>query len=83
LVGRKPTDKINASLVKREQGPDGELSATDPFKTKNNYPFALSLPLSFKYPYEGQIITKFYPEMEAWIRSGGTTNQNWFLNYKP
>lgn len=78
LVGYKATDKINKSLVDTEQGANGQLSATDPFKTKGNAPFALSLPLSFQYPLEGQNIRIAYPAFSEWVSSGGLTNQNWY-----
>lgn len=78
LAGRKATDKINKSVVAKGQGEAGELSPLDPFKTKDNYPFAISLPVSFQYPLEGQAITKAYLDFAPWVLSGGTTNQDWY-----
>lgn len=80
LVGYKATDKINRSLVSYEQGANGELSSTDPFKTKGNEPFALSIPESFNYPFESVRITTSYPDFMNWVLSGGTTHQTWYTN---
>lgn len=82
LVGFNATDKINKSLVQREQEAGGALSSGDPFKTKGNYPFAMSFPLSFKYPLEGQDITKVYPDFEEWVKSVGASSQFWYNNKK-
>lgn len=78
LVGYAATDKINKSIVSRESGK--LLSATDPFKTIKNEPFALALPVSFKYPTEGQKVYDAYPLFKDWVTSGGLQNANWYLN---
>jgi len=78
LVGYAPTDKINKSLISRETGKF--LSATDPFKNLYNEPFALSVPVSFKYPAEGKSIKTVYPLFENWARNGGIQNKDWYLN---
>ncbi len=78
LVGYAATDKINKSIVSRESGK--LLSATDPFKTIKNEPFALALPVSFKYPTEGQKVYDAYPLFKDWVTTGGLQNANWYLN---
>lgn len=78
LVGRAATDKINKSLVATEQGPKGSLSASDPFKSKDNYPFALAIPTSFTFPAEYKGITLVYPNFSSWVTSGGSANKNWY-----
>lgn len=80
LVGYAATDKINKSLISRETGK--LLSATDPFKTGNNEPFALAVPVSFQYPTEGQKISDAYPKFKNWVLSGGLQNADWYLNKK-
>lgn len=82
LPGRKGTDKLNKDVVAKHQGAGGELSPLDPFKTKGNYPFAISTPVSFQYPREAQAITIAYPDFINWVTSGGTTNQDWYNNFK-
>lgn len=77
LVGYSPTDKINKSVISRESGK--LLSATDPFKTGKNEPFALALPVSFQYPAEGQKIYDAYTLFQGWVTSGGLQNDNWYL----
>lgn len=79
LVGRKATDKINQSLIAKQQSAQGELSA-DPFKTKSNEPFALSTPVSFAYPKEGVRITTTYPDFMEWAVSNGMSKPNWYNN---
>jgi len=78
LVGYAPTDKINKSLISRVTGE--LLSATDPFKNLYNEPFALSVPVSFKYPAEGKSIKTVYPLFENWARNGGIQDRDWYLN---
>ena len=79
LVGRKATDKINSSLIARQQGPQGELSS-DPFKTKRNEPFAISTPVSFIYPKESIRITTTYPDFMEWATSNGDSKPFWYNN---
>jgi len=78
LPGRKATDKINKKVIALGQSAAGELSPLDPFKTKDNYPFALSTPVSFQYPLEGQAIMKAYRDFTPWVLSEGATNQDWY-----
>ncbi|CDS91498.1 conserved exported hypothetical protein [Sphingobacterium sp. PM2-P1-29] len=78
LVGYAATDKINKSILSKESGK--LLSATDVFKAFDNSPYALALPVSFKYPAEGQKIYDAYPLFKDWVTSGGIQNANWYLN---
>lgn len=80
LVGYAATDKINKSVITRAKESGILLSATDPFKTSKNEPFALALPVSFKYPTEGQKVYDAYPLFKDWVTSGGLQNANWYLN---
>lgn len=81
MVGYNPTDKVNAEVIRREQK-DGMLSASDPYKTTRNYPFALRFPVEFQYPLEGQSIDKAYPLFTDWVKSAGQSNQFWYNRTK-
>lgn len=80
LVGYKATDKIDPKIVEDAQKAEGTLSATDPFKTKDGWPFAIAVPVAqFKYQrVEGKHIKEAYPQFMNWVTSGGTSNQDWY-----
>lgn len=81
LVGYKGTDKISTNMITAGQAVDGLLSALDPFKTKENLPFAISVPTSIKYSRESRKITNSYPDFINWVNSGGTSYIDWYKNY--
>ena len=81
LVGRKGTDKINRNMIINGQTANGLLSSIDPFKTKENLPFAISVPTSIKYSRETRKITVSYPNFINWVNSGGTSYLDWYTNY--
>lgn len=81
LVGRSASDKIDYDKITNGKGVKGQLSTTDPFKTFDNLPFAISAPISINYSIEGKKFTVFYPDFAAWVNSGGTTNTDWYTNY--
>ncbi len=77
LVGYASTDKIDNALIESVKG--SKLSATDPFKSVNNEPWGLSVPVSFVYPLESKNIKSVYPKFESWALSGGAKDTNWYL----
>ncbi len=77
LVGYAATDKIDNALIESVKG--SKLSTTDPFKSVNNEPWGLSVPVSFVYPLESKNIKSVYPKFENWALSGGTKDTNWYL----
>ena len=77
LVGYAATDKIDNALIESVKG--SKLSTTDPFKSVNNEPWGLSVPVSFIYPLESKNIKSVYPKFESWALSGGTKDTNWYL----
>ncbi len=80
LVGYHGTDKMDMVSAANQQSSGGSLSSTDPFKLRNGWPFAISLPKAkFKYQEtEGKGIEDAYPKFIDWANSGGATNQDWY-----
>ncbi|MDZ4122462.1 MAG: LruC domain-containing protein [Candidatus Cloacimonadaceae bacterium] len=77
LPGYPPTIHADASLF----GMDDD--TTDPisgrfYKTASNLPWAIDIPVSWKYPIERKQITHAYYGFAPWAESGGNTNQNWY-----
>lgn len=77
LVGYTATDKIDENLINGMKG--SKLSLLDPFKSINNEPWALSVPVSFDYPLESKNIKVVYPKFASWALSGGLLDLNWYL----
>ncbi|MBA4853242.1 LruC domain-containing protein [Emticicia sp. BO119] len=77
LVGYAGTDKIDKYLIDNMKG--SRLSETDPFKSVNNEPWGLSVPVSFAYPQEAKNIKNVYPKFENWALSGGIKDTDWYL----
>lgn len=77
LPGMPPTVFADQSLF--GTGAD----TTDPstgryYKTANNLPWAVNIPISWKYPIERKQITEAYLAFKPWAESGGTRYPNWF-----
>ena len=77
LVGYDATDKIDENLINGVKG--SKLSLLDPFKSINNEPWALSVPVSFDYPLESKNIKVVYPKFANWALSGGLLDLDWYL----
>ncbi len=50
------------------------------YRTHENLPWALDIPVDFNYPAEYISIVDAYPEFKGWAQSGGTANQAWYNN---
>jgi len=77
LPGYPPTMYADQSLF----GMDDD--TTDPstgryYKTSNNLPWALDIPISWKYPIEKKQITQAYFAFKPWAESGGAQYPNWY-----
>lgn len=80
MIGYKGTDKLNTSLVEYQTDKVHQLSVGDPFRSHDGYPWALCVPVSFKYPSEGKNIVGVYAKFKDWALSGGIQNKDWYLN---
>jgi len=74
---RIPTSLVNASLFGTSD------DASDPasgkyYRTKQNLPWVIDIPMDFSYPAEWISIEEAYPEIVAWASGSGTTNQFWY-----
>lgn len=77
LPGYPPTIHANTSLF----GMDDD--TTNPsmnrfYKTSSNLPWALDLPIHWKYPIEQREISRAYYRFAPWAESGGTQYQDWY-----
>ncbi len=77
LPGYPPTMYADPSLF----GMDDD--TTDPgtgryYKTVNNLPWALDIPISWQYPIERKQISHAYLAFKPWAESGGTQYLNWY-----
>lgn len=74
-----PTELANTALFGTSS--DNSIPANLRFyKTKNNLPFAISIPETFAYPLEKQAIILAHLKFAAWAQSGGTQYQDWYKN---
>lgn len=79
LPGNAPTDKVDSKLL--GTGDDASNASTGIYYvSKANWPWAISLPVSFTYPIEGVKISDAYPHFLDWAKSGGATYTDWFSN---
>lgn len=70
--GNTPTDKFDTSLM--------ETTGHDDFSDSNNFVWVIQNAESISYPVEMTSITEAYPQVQNWMDSFGTENQDWFMN---
>lgn len=79
LPGKIPTNLANTSIFGTSN--DGTNLATgNYYKTKNNLPYAINVPISFDYPKEKIQIINAYSFFATWAASGGSIKPDWYLN---
>ncbi|MHA4894496.1 LruC domain-containing protein [Pedobacter sp. PWIIR3] len=79
LPNNVPTDKINTSLL--GTGDDNSTPATGRyFLSKDSSPWGLSFTDTFSYPIEFKPITEAYLHFNDWVKSGGTSFKDWYVN---
>ncbi len=77
LPGYPPTVHADTSLFATDD--DTSNPALDRYyKTIDNLPWALNLPVNWKYPCESKQITHAYLAFAPWAESGGTQHQDWY-----
>ena len=79
LSGQAPTSLVNKAIL----GTNSD--ATTPakgiyYKTKNNLPFAISVPERFVYPWEKTQIVLAHIRFASWAQSGGSSYTDWYKN---
>jgi len=50
------------------------------YKSQNNLPWAIDIPVDFVYPIEKVEIIKGYKKFADWASSGGTVYEDWYLD---
>ncbi len=78
LAGKAPTTLANKSIFGTSS--DNTNPPTVYYKTKNNLPYAINIPESFKYPKERVQIINAYNFFVNWAQSGGSSNTDWYKN---
>lgn len=56
----------------------GSISPNKTFKDENNFPFAMLLPETWRFPYEKFSLLNAYSKFYSFVTSGGTQNKNWY-----
>lgn len=77
LPGYPPTIHADASLFGLSDDTTN-LATGRYYKTSNNLPWALDLPIEWKYPIERKQITHAYLAFKPWAESGGNEYLNWY-----
>lgn len=70
------TDKMNSQLY----GSFDSKSSQQPFKSPTNLPFSFTVPISFDYPSERELITDTYLNFATWAQSSGSSNTDWYTS---
>lgn len=79
LADKMPTALANPTFFKK--GMDNtQVSSGKTYKTANNLPWAITLPVNFEYPHEMANIQQAYLKFMQWAISGGTEYQDWYTN---
>jgi len=73
--GHKPTALADQSLFGTED------DVNNIYRTAENLPWALDIPVSWTYPKEGVSITDAYPKFGTWAQSGGSSYNPWFVRF--
>tara|TARA_R110002050_G_scaffold136928_1_gene260262 strand:+ start:18230 stop:20518 length:2289 start_codon:yes stop_codon:yes gene_type:complete len=79
LAGYAPTDLADAALfgtIDDNTNPNGE----NTYKSSNNLPWAINIVGGFSYPEERVDIASAYSFFGSWAQSGGSSNQNWYID---
>jgi len=79
MPGYAPTDLVDLSYF--GMGNDN----SDPgkgvyYRSKEELPWAMNLPISFDYPQEGKDIRDPYLHFAQWAKSGGFSYMDWYMN---
>ena len=81
-LGRAPFDLyvkvINTGKEVHFPGMYFETDGSDRYMDSNGFPWALSVPKSWSWPYESANISDAYPDFESWYLSMGQENRDWY-----
>ena len=81
-LGRAPFDLyikvINTGHEIHFPGLYYETDGSDRYMDSNGFPWALSIPKQWNWPYESETISKAYPDFQAWYLSMGQEKSDWY-----
>ena len=69
------SDLFSASFIGLE---DDNTDATNSFVNGNNFPWVMNIPGNWDHPKENTDIVRAYPKFSKWVRSGGSTDKDWY-----
>lgn len=72
-----PTDLMNMNWFGMVED-DSDPNIGRYYKTVNNLPYAIDIPVEFEWPKEKADITQAYLHFAAWAESAGTLYTNWY-----
>lgn len=79
LPGRAPTALANSVLLRT--GDDRTVVGTgSTYVDANGRPWAMEMPVEWKYPNETIDLTLPYPNMALWASSAGTSRTDWYVS---
>lgn len=79
LPDHLPTSKADLSLL----GTAADSSVPSKgryYKSGNNLPWAINLPLTFEYPLESRPVNETHLKFSNWSQTSGTTYKDWYQN---
>lgn len=79
LPNYAPTQKAVASWFGNTHD-TSDPSQSRYYKSSSNLPWAINVPVSFKYPKEYAAINLAYQKFTNWAENGGLTFKDWYLN---
>ncbi|HAS39959.1 MAG TPA: hypothetical protein DCS93_05740 [Microscillaceae bacterium] len=79
LIDQAPTDLADLTLLGTSQDKSKPNQAKY-YRTRNNLPFALHIPVSFDYPLEKKGINTAFLKFVEWSQSEGSSFTDWYLN---
>lgn len=79
LLDFAPTALVNSEFFGMWDD-SSEPAAGSYYKTENNLPWAIEIPVTFDYPYEKVDILTVYLKFAAWASSGGAEYPDWYLD---
>ena len=79
LIDHPPTEladiKLFGTVDDRSDATKGQY-----YRTLNNLPWVIEIPVSFDYPTAKTEIINAYLKFSEWAQSGGTKSKDWYLN---
>lgn len=79
LPGYAPTSLVTVAYFGTEDD-DSNIALGRYYKSVNNLPWAMNLPVSFAYPVEKEPIVNAHLVFDTWVQSNGFSYMDWYEN---